>query len=153
MILLFISLLRLGWVIEFIPYIPISAFVTAASIIIIATQFPALMGIPGVSTRQEPYLVIINALKGLPNTHMDAAIGLTSVVLLYAIRFFCARMEKRYPARKKMWGIISSMRLTFVMLLYTLISWLVTRGQSKGQRPFRIVGPISRGRCSQILFF
>ncbi|KAK0651117.1 sulfate transporter family-domain-containing protein [Cercophora newfieldiana] len=145
MILLFIALLRLGWVIEFIPYIPISAFVTAASIIIIATQFPALMGIPGVNTRQAPYLVIINALKGLPNTHTDAAIGLTSVVLLYAIRFFCARMEKRYPARKKTWGIISSMRLTFVMLLYTLISWLVTRGLSKEQRPFRIVGPISRG--------
>jgi len=149
MILLFIAFLRLGWIIEFVPYIPISAFVTAASVIIIATQFPVLMGITGVNTRQAPYLVMIDALKGLPSTQMDAAIGLTSMVLLYAIRFFCARMETRYPTSKKKWAIISSMRLTFVMLLYTLISWLVNRNRSGGARPFRIVGPISRGECSQ----
>lgn len=148
MILLFIALLRLGWIIEFIPYIPISAFVTAASIIIIATQFPVLMGIPGVNTRQAPYLVMIDALKGLPNTHVDAAIGLTSIVLLYAIRFFCSWMETRYPSRKKTWAIVSSMRLTFVMLLYTFISWLVNRTRAGGDSPFRIVGPISRGECS-----
>ncbi len=150
-ILLFIALLRLGWIVEFIPYIPISAFVTAASIIIIATQFPVLMGIPGVNTRQAPYLVMIDALKALPNTHVDAAIGLTSIVLLYAIRFFCARMETRYPSKKKTWAIISSMRLTFVMLLYTFISWLVNRTWSRAESPFRIVGPISRGECFHVL--
>jgi solute carrier family 26 (sodium-independent sulfate anion transporter), member 11 len=144
-ILLIISLLRLGWIIEFIPYIPISAFVTAASVIIISTQFPVLMGIPGVNTRQAPYLVIIDALKGLPNTRVDAAIGLTAMVLLYAIRFFCGHMEARYPSSKKTWAIISSLRLTFVMLLYTFISWLVNRNLSAEERPFRIVGHISGG--------
>ncbi|KAM7218992.1 Sulfate transporter family domain containing protein [Rhypophila decipiens] len=145
-ILLAISLLRLGWIIEFIPYIPISAFVTAASITIMSTQFPVLMGIPGINTRQAPYLVIIDALKGLPNTRVDAAIGLTSMVLLYAIRYFCTRMETSYPAKKKTWAIISSMRLTFVMLLYTFISYLVNRNHTtKEQSPFRIVGTISRG--------
>ncbi|KAK4446198.1 sulfate transporter family-domain-containing protein [Podospora aff. communis PSN243] len=144
-ILLVVSLLRLGWIIEFISYIPISAFVTAASVIIISTQFPVLMGITGVNTRQAPYLVIIDALKGLPRTRLDAAIGLTAMVLLYAIRYFCSYMETRHPKNKKTWAIISSMRLTFVMLLYTFISWLVTRNLSAEERPFRIVGHISRG--------
>jgi len=146
-ILLGVGLLRLGWVIEFIPYIPISAFVTAAAVTIMATQFPTLMGIKGVNTREAPYKVIINSLKGLPRTQMDAAIGLTCIVLLYAIRYTCAKMEARSktPKQKKMWAVASSLRLTFTMLLYTLISWLVNRTRA-GQSPFRIVGHIERGK-------
>ncbi|KAG7285769.1 hypothetical protein NEMBOFW57_008063 [Staphylotrichum longicolle] len=143
-ILLFIGLVRLGWIIEFIPYIPISAFVTGASITIMATQFPVVMGIRGVNTREAPYLVIINSLKRLPQTRIDAAIGLTSIALLYAIRYLCAKMEVRYPSQKKAWAMISSLRLTFTMLLYTLVSWLVNRNNS-GPSPFRIVGKIERG--------
>lgn len=144
-ILLFIGLVRLGWIIEFIPYIPISAFITGASITIMATQFPVVMGIRGVNTREAPYLVIINSLKRLPQTRIDAAIGLTSIALLYAIRYLCARMEVRYPSQKKAWAMISSLRLTFTMLLYTLVSWLVNRNNS-GPSPFRIVGKIERGK-------
>jgi len=145
MILLFIGLVRLGWIIEFIPYIPISAFVTGASITIMATQFPVVMGIPGVNTREAPYLVIINSLKKLPQTRIDAAIGLSSIVLLYAIRYLSAKMEVRYPSKRKIWAMISSLRLTFAMLLYTLISWLVNRDIS-GPSPFRIVGKIEKGK-------
>lgn len=149
LILLGAGLVRLGWVIEFIPYIPISAFVTAAAVTIMATQFPTLMGITGVNTRAPPYLVIINSLKGLPRTQVDAAIGLSSIVLLYAIRYFCSAMETRYPAKKKMWAIISSLRLTFTMLLYTFISWLVNRTNT-GKSPFRIVGHIERGKIADV---
>ena len=149
LMLLGAGLVRLGWVIEFIPYIPISAFVTAAAVTIMATQFPTLMGITGVNTRAPPYLVIINSLKGLPRTQVDAAIGLSSIVLLYAIRYFCSAMETRYPAKKKMWAIISSLRLTFTMLLYTFISWLVNRTNT-GKSPFRIVGHIERGKIADV---
>ncbi len=144
MILLFIGLVRLGWIIEFIPYIPISAFVTGASITIMSTQFPVAMGISGVNTREAPYLVIINSLKGLPRTRVDAAIGLSSIVLLFGIRYLCAKMEVRYPKKKMVWAMISSLRLTFAMLLYTLVSWLVNRNNS-GPSPFRIVGKIEKG--------
>lgn len=149
LILLGLGLLRLGWIIEFIPYIPISAFVTAAAITIMATQFPTLMGITGVNTRQAPYLVIIDSLKALPNTQMDAAIGLTSLVLLFAIRYFCDWMGARYPKQKKTWAIASSLRLTFTILLYTFISWLVNRNVT-GKTPFRIVGHIERGEISSL---
>ncbi len=144
-ILLFIGLARLGWTIEFIPYIPISAFVTGASITIMATQFPVAMGISGVNTREAPYLVIINSLRGLPRTRVDAAIGLSCIVLLYTIRYLCAKLEARDRSRQKVWATMSSLRLTFTMLLYTLVSWLVNR-DNLGPSPFRIVGKIEKGK-------
>lgn len=143
--MLFFGLFRLGWIIEFIPYIPISAFVTAASITIMSTQVPTALGIRGINTREAPYEVIINTLKALPNTKLDAAIGLTSIVLLFAIRDLCSYMEARHPQKKRVWGYISSLRLTFVMLLFTLISWLVNRGLPYEESKFRIVGHIESG--------
>lgn len=153
-VLLFFGLLRLGWIIEFIPYIPISAFVTGASITIMSTQIPTALGIQGVNTRDSPYRVLIDTLKGLPTARLDAAIGVSSIVLLFAIRDFCTFMEKRQPAHKRTWSFVSSLRLTFTMLLFTLISFLV---HGKGDVPepkFRIVGPIDRGTsCSNICTF
>ncbi|KAL1838130.1 hypothetical protein VTJ49DRAFT_3009 [Mycothermus thermophilus] len=144
MILLAVGLLRLGWIIEFIPYISISAFVTAAAVTIMSTQFPTLMGITGVNTREAAYQVIIESLGGLPRTQVDAAIGLSCIVLLYAIKHFCAQMQARHPAKQTTWAIVSSMRLTFAMLVYTFISWLVNRNRRETPA-FRIVGHIERG--------
>lgn len=144
-ILFAIGLARLGWVVEVIPYIPVSAFITAASITIMCTQFPVMMGIPGVNTREQPYKVIINTLRKIGATRLDAAIGLTCLVLLDVVRRVCAKMEARQPSRKRLWATISSLRLTFAMLLYTLISWLVNRNRPEGQSRFRIVGHIEKG--------
>jgi sodium-independent sulfate anion transporter 11 len=144
-IIFIFGILRLGFIIEFIPYIPISAFVTSASITIISTQLPTLMGITGINTRESPYKVYVNFLKGLPRARLDAAIGITSIVLLYSIKSLCAKMEVRQPRKKKMWSLISSLRLTFTILLYTLISWLVHRTTPAGQEKFRIVGRIEKG--------
>lgn len=145
LILLFLGFFRLGWLIEFIPYIPISAFVTSASITIMSTQVPAALGITGINTRESPYIVIINTLKSLPRTQLDAAIGITSIILLFLIKDVCARMEIRQPTRKRMWSLISSLRLTFTVLLYTFISWLVHRNTPEEASKFRIVGTIEKG--------
>ena len=144
-ILLAIGLLRLGWIVEVIPYIPISAFITAASITIMSTQFPVMMGIPGINTRESPYKVIINSLQNLGHTHSDAAIGVSCLILLDVIRRVCAKLEVRQPSRKRLWVTISSLRLSFAMLLYTFISWLVHRSMPKGESKFRIVGHIDKG--------
>ena len=109
-VILGFGILRLGFIIEFIPYIPISAFITSASITIISTQLPTLMGIKGINTRESPYKVYVNFLKGLPRTRLDAAIGITSIILLYLIKNTCTKMEVRQPRRKKMWSLISSLR-------------------------------------------
>jgi sodium-independent sulfate anion transporter 11 len=145
LVLLLLGFLRLGWLIEFIPYPPINAFVTAASITIISTQLPTCLGIKGINTREAPYRVYINTLKGLPDAQLDAAIGISSIVLLFAIQNFCSKMEIRQPKKKRMWGMISSLRLTFTVLLYTFISWLVHRTTVEGREKFRIVGHIEKG--------
>ncbi|OQV08652.1 hypothetical protein CLAIMM_12885 [Cladophialophora immunda] len=143
--LLTIGLLRLGWIVEVIPYIPISAFITAASITIMSTQFPVMMGIPGINTREEPYKVIINSLRNLGNTQLDAAIGISCLILLDLIKRICAKMEVRQPSRKRVWATISCLRLSFAMLFYTFVSWLVHRDMPKGESKFRIVGVIQSG--------
>lgn len=145
LILLFLGFFRLGWLIEFIPYPPISAFVTSAAITIISTQVPTALGIHGINTRESPYKVIINTLKHLPNAGLDASIGITSLVLLFAIQKTCAHMEIRQPARKRMWSVLSSLRLTFTVLLFTFISWLVHRNTPEAAAKFRIVGKIEKG--------
>ena len=76
-VLLFLGLIRLGWIVELIPLTAIGAFMTGSAISICAGQVPNLLGIKGINTRQEAYLVIIETLKGLPNTKLDAAMGLS----------------------------------------------------------------------------
>ncbi|KAK5987960.1 Sulfate permease 2 [Cladobotryum mycophilum] len=144
-IFLFFGLFRLGWIIEFIPYIPISAFVTAASITIMSTQIPNVLGIPGIDSKEAPYRVIYNTLRSLPNTQLDAAIGLSSIVLLFTIRGFCSKMEEQRPSQKRMWSLISSSRLTFTMSLFTLISYIVHRNTPLTETKFVTVGHIDPG--------
>ena len=147
-VLMFLGLFRLGWLIELIPYIPVSAFVTSASFTIIGTQLPVALGITGVKTREAPYKVYIGVLKGLRRTQLDASIGLTSIVLLYALKSIFTLLETRQPQRKRLWATLSSLRLTFTILLFTLVSWLVHRKRPRDDHAFRIVGHIDSGRMS-----
>ncbi|KAF3350199.1 sulfate permease [Verticillium dahliae] len=145
MILLAIGLLRFGWVVDFIPYTSISAFVTAAAITILSTQFPVALGIRGINTREAPYKVIINTLKNLGHTELDAAIGLTSILLLYLIKTACSQLEVRKPKRRRLWSIISSLRFTFVIVMFTIISYLVNYKLPRDEAKFRLVGNIEAG--------
>lgn len=113
-----------------------------------STQFPVALGLKAVDTRQAPYRVIIDTLKSLPDTQLDAAIGLSCIVLLFIIRGFCSSMEVRRPEQKRRWAFASSLRMTFAMVLYTLISYLVHRDRPESDVLFRIVGTIEPGTCS-----
>ncbi|TVY80338.1 Sulfate permease [Lachnellula suecica] len=142
-IIAFIGLIRLGRIVELIPLVSISAFMTGSAINIAVGQVPALMGISGFNTRASTYRVVINTLKGLPNTQLDAAIGLTALAMLYLIRSVCKLAAKRWPKQQKAIFFVSTLRTVFVILLYTLISWLVNRGHKKSR--FKILGTVPRG--------
>lgn len=60
-------------------------------------------------------------------------------------------MELRQPQHKRIWQLLSSLRLTFTILLYTLISWIVNRNAPAGRSKFRIVGHIDKGELSRSL--
>ncbi|KAF7359536.1 Sulfate permease [Mycena sanguinolenta] len=146
-IVLGVGLLRLGWIIEFIPAVAVSGYMTGSAISIAAGQVPGLMGITGFNTRAATYQVIINTLKGLPRTTLDAAWGLTSLFALYAIRFLCDYFGKRYPRRARIFFFISVIRNAFVILVMTIAAWLYCRHRrsKKGTYPIKILQTVPRG--------
>ena len=143
-IICFIGLIRCGWIVEFISLAAISAFMTGSALNIAAAQVPALMGITGFSNRDSTYLVVINTLKGLPNTKLDAALGLTALFALYLIRYLCNLGAKRQPNRAKLFFFLSTLRTAFIILLYTLIGWLVQR-HHRTKPTFKILLSVPRG--------
>ncbi|KAF4120642.1 solute carrier family 26 (sodium-independent sulfate anion transporter), member 11 [Geosmithia morbida] len=121
-IITFLGLARLGWIVELIPLPAIAAFMTGSAITIAAGQASKILGISGVSSRDAAYRIIINTLKGLPDSQLDAALGLTALLMLYLIRGLCSYMAKKHPNKAKLYFFISTLRTAFVILLYTAIS-------------------------------
>ena len=149
-IVCFLGLARLGWLVDFISLTSISAFMTGAALNIAVGQIPTMMGIKvkGFSTRAPTYMVIINTLKYLGHTKIDAALGLTALTMLYLIRFIFNTLAKKQPGRRKLWFFCNTLRTVFVILLYTLISWLVNLhlpDHNSKKSPFAILGTVPRG--------
>ncbi|KAM3067675.1 hypothetical protein ACMFMG_000011 [Clarireedia jacksonii] len=143
-IIAFIGLIRCGWIVDLIPLTSISAFMTGSAINIAVGQVPTLMGISGFNTRASTYLVFIHTLQGLPRTTLDAAIGLTALTMLYLLRSICTYGAKKFPQHKKAFFFAATLRTVFVILLYTLISWLCNRHHRK-HHVFKILGTVPRG--------
>jgi solute carrier family 26 (sodium-independent sulfate anion transporter), member 11 len=143
-IVAFLGLTRLGFIVEFIPLVAIAAFMTGSAINIAVGQVPGLMGITGFNTRAPTYQVVVDTLKHLGRTQLDAALGLTALFLLYLIRWVCSQGTKRFPTKQRIFFFLSTLRVIFVILLYTLISWLVNRHHRKNPK-FAILGTVPRG--------
>ncbi|KAK1755165.1 sulfate permease [Echria macrotheca] len=144
-IVLFIGLIRCGWIVDMIPLTALSAFMAGSALTIVIGQIPAMMGITGISSRDPPYLVFIHTLQGLPRTTLDAAMGLSALAMLYLIRGVCSFIGKRWPNHARVAFFLSTLRTVFVILLYTLISYLVNRGLPEDKVKFKIVLDVPRG--------
>jgi solute carrier family 26 (sodium-independent sulfate anion transporter), member 11 len=143
-IIFFIGLIRCGWIVDFISLTSICVYMTGSSLNIIVGQIPGLMGITGFSTRDPTYLVLIHTLKHLGRSTLDAAMGLTPLALLYGIRYTMNVCSRKFPSRKKLFFFLSTLRVVFVILLYTMISWLVNINRRKDPK-FKILGTVPRG--------
>ncbi|KAF4121428.1 solute carrier family 26 (sodium-independent sulfate anion transporter), member 11 [Geosmithia morbida] len=138
------GLIRIGWIVEFIPLPAICAFMTGSAVSIAAGQLCKLMGISGVDTHQGVHLVIIDTLKEFPNSTIDSALGISALVFLYIIREGAAYMAKKQPNRAKIYFFISTLRTSFVILLYTAIS--AACNVHRRENPmFDIVGSVPSG--------
>ncbi|KAH8675702.1 sulfate transporter family-domain-containing protein [Xylariales sp. PMI_506] len=146
-IVFFIGIVRWGRIVELIPLVSLASFMTGSALNILVGQVPTLLGetFPKPYTSRDPtYLVIINSLKYLKTAKLDAALGLTALVWLYGIRFTCDTLAKKYPQRQKLYFFINTLRTVFVILLYTLISWLVNMWH-KTTPSFTILSTVPRG--------
>ncbi|KAK3394479.1 sulfate transporter family-domain-containing protein [Podospora didyma] len=144
-IVIFIGLIRCGWIVDLISLTALSAFMTGSAINIAVGQIPTMMGITGFSTRDAPYLVFIHTLQGLPRTSLDAAMGLSALAMLYLIRGICSWVAGRWPKHQRLAFFLSTLRTVFVILLYTLISYLVNRGLPEDEVKFKILLHVPRG--------
>ncbi|PCH38368.1 sulfate permease [Wolfiporia cocos MD-104 SS10] len=146
-IVLALGLLRLGWIVEFIPAPAVSGYMTGSAINIVSGQVPGLMGLTGFDTRAATYKVIINSLKHLPKTQLDAAFGLTGLASLYMIRMTCDYMIRRFPRRQRIFFFLSVFRNAFVIVILTIASWLYCRHRKShsGKYPIKVLGTVPRG--------
>ena len=143
-IICFIGLIRAGWIVDFISLTAISAFMTGSALNIAVGQVPGMLGITGFSTRDSTYHVVINTFKYLGDTKVDAAMGLTALALLYVIRSACTLGARKLPNHRKLFFFSATLRTVFVILLYTLVSWLVNRNHRESPL-FNILGTVPRG--------
>lgn len=130
-IVLGIGLLRLGWLVEFIPAPAVSGFMTGSAIAIAAGQTPALLGFASrFDTRASTYKVIINTFKNLQYTSRDAAYGLSGLLFLYVVRGICSRVESRAknPRVRRAAFFITTLRTAFVIIVLTVFAWVHLRG-------------------------
>lgn len=145
-IVLAIGLLRCGWIVDLISITSLSAFMTGSAITIAISQLPALVGVSGFSNRDSPYKVFMNTLHHLQDANFDAAMGLSALVLLYMIRSVFTGAAERFPKHKRILFFANTMRTVFVILLYTMISWIVNCHR-RDDPMFKILGKVPRGKC------
>ncbi|EAS33867.1 sulfate permease [Coccidioides immitis RS] len=140
----FVGLIRCGWLVDFIPLTAISAFMTGSALSISSGQVPSMLGITTFNTRDSTYKLIINTLKHLGDTKIDAAMGLSALFILYAVRSGCTYCARKYPSRAKLWFFLATLRTVIVILFYTGVSAGVNIHRRDNPR-FRILGTVPRG--------
>lgn len=140
-----VGLLKLGFLVELIPLPAVMAFTTGSAFNIIASQLPGLFGYSSsFNTHEASYKIIINFLKNLPNTKIDAAFGLVGLFILYLWKYTTQYMIDRYPKKALFWIYISNIRTAIVIIFSTLISFLIIR-HHKYDSPFKVTGEIKSG--------
>jgi len=121
---------------------------TGSAINIAAGQVPSLMGYSNkLNTRASTYKVIINTLKHLPDTRLDAAYGLSGLVFLYGVRYTLRKVEQkaRNPIIKRIAFFATTLRTAFVIIFLTVFSWVHLRGMAVADYDISILKTVPSG--------
>lgn len=152
-----LGVLRLGFLVELISSTAVAGFMTGSALNIIAGQVPALMGYNKlVNTRTSTYKVIINSLRHLPDTKLDAVFGLVPLVILYVWKWGCStggpRLVQRYGSRRsRMWDNVflytQALRNAVVIVVFTAIAWGMSHRALKegGSARISLLGTVPSG--------
>ncbi|UKZ66455.1 uncharacterized protein TrAtP1_007629 [Trichoderma atroviride] len=135
--------LRLGWLLQIIPKSATEAYATAACLKLIIGQLPALLGLQGVSNQGSSFFVLGHVLRHLGEVSVDAVFGFAVMFFLAIIALLCTALATRYPAQRRLWNFVSTLRFPIVIGMSILISWLIHRENYGG--PFQVVGLIEPG--------
>ncbi|KAI9021652.1 sulfate transporter family-domain-containing protein [Phycomyces nitens] len=142
-IAVFIGLVRLGILVDFIPGPAIAGFMTGSAITITIGQWPKLFGLKGVDTHDAAYLIFGNFFKRLPTTHYDAIFGLLGLIWLYSVRWGTGYLTKKYPKYSRHLFFFNIMRNGILVIFGTLIAYLIQIGKSSS--PVSILKTVPSG--------
>ncbi|CAO3639599.1 unnamed protein product [Cunninghamella blakesleeana] len=95
-------------------------------------QWPKLFGLKQINTHNPPYRIIIDFFRNIQYTQLDAAFGITGLVMLYIIKYGCNALSKKESLPKYMKTFLfylSIMRNGLLVVFATLISYLINRGK------------------------
>ena len=140
-----VGLLRLGWLVEFIPAPAVSGFMTGSALTILVGQLPSLFGESNVPSHGAMYLTVIRFFRELPTTKLDAAFGIPALVFLYFIRSACNYIAKRYPKYARVAFFVSVLRSAFVIIVLTIASRVWLGPEQKSDYPITIINHVPRG--------
>ncbi|KAL7412637.1 high affinity sulfate permease [Mrakia frigida] len=141
-----IGILRLGWLVEFIPTPAVAGFMTGSAISIVAGQVPALFGIASrFNTKDATYKVIIHTFQNLKFATLDAAFGVTALFSLYAMKWACTYAERKYPKYKRTAFFVSVTRNAFILIIFTIASWKITAHLPVKEYPISILKTVPSG--------
>ncbi|KAJ5971463.1 sulfate anion transporter [Penicillium vulpinum] len=145
-IIAFMGLARLGFIIDFIPVPAITAFMVGSAISICSGQVKGLLGqTANFETSTPSYRIIIDTLKYLPSAQgYDAAMGLTALALLYALRSGFNYGAEKVPRFAKVFFFLGALRTVFIIALYALISLGVNQHR-RNNPAFALVGLVPQG--------
>jgi solute carrier family 26 (sodium-independent sulfate anion transporter), member 11 len=139
-----LGVLRLGWLVDLIALPAVSSFITGSALTITFGQIPPLLGMRGINSRDPAIKIGINILKHLDRIRIDAAIGITALVLLYVIKWTCSLVAKRRPEIAKTIFFVSTLRTVVTIIIYTIISFVLNHNRKKDP-VIRVLGFIPRG--------
>lgn len=141
-----IGLLRLGFILEFIPIPAVMGFMTGSAFSIVVGQLPGMFGIAKrLDTKAATYRVLINFLKNLKHSNIDAAFGCVSLAILFIMKYSAIFGEKRYPKYSIYFFYMGVLRNGLIIIFATLISWGVYRHYPKSEIPASLIKTVPSG--------
>jgi sodium-independent sulfate anion transporter 11 len=149
-VVLLIGVLRLGWLVDLISVPAVCAFITASAVTISIGQVPSLLGMRHISARESAIKIAINIFKHLDRVRIDAAFGVSALLILYILKWTCMSLSKRRPKLAKALFFVSTLRTVIVIFTFTLTSFLINRKRQKDPL-FRTLGFVPRGLQSTVV--
>ncbi|KAI9275925.1 sulfate transporter family-domain-containing protein [Phascolomyces articulosus] len=146
-ITLALSFFRLGFLFDFISQPALGGIMTGSAVTIVISQLGKILGVH-VSTRDSPFMILVNILKNIRHTSYDAVFGILSLVWLYGVQYAGEYFAKRYPNRARAINYFSVCRKAICLIFTTFLAWVLVHFsdyEQHSEHSFTIIGPVPAG--------
>ncbi|OMJ13523.1 putative sulfate permease [Smittium culicis] len=137
---LFMRIVNLTIIIEFISIPVIIGFTSGSSVSIIAGQLPSLMGIKGVKTTDPTINILISVFRKIKTArYQDIIFGVSTLIFLLILKKTSSTLAKK----NKRYYYIGVVKNALAIILFTSISYGLAK--SKSSYVLSVVGTVKSG--------